>query len=276
MRLNAVLEVGVDGRPVALGRMLMAFALAVCALESAHVLGNIAAGNLRYPVISLLPAPSALGVQLGLMVGLLAAVCLFLGLFAGISAATGSALLASALVWDQQTYSSHHVLVMLLLAYLAFARSGARWSIPAARGARQVRVPWWPQLLMMTQVTVLYLFAGLSKINPVFLSGGPLRGWMWIELPLPVFQLLAVATVVTEIFLAVALWIPRVRVLAVVAGLGLHISIVVGLTDQTLVLIAFAAASMSTYWLFLSRPTLREMFVAGNGAGMSIEAAVSR
>lgn len=80
---------------------------------------------------------------------------------------------------------------------------------------------------------------------------------MWLDAPLWVFQALAIATVVTELFLAAALWIRRLRVLAVVAGVGLHLSILIGLSDQTLVLTAFAAACMSTYWLFLRRPSLR-------------------
>jgi hypothetical protein len=246
-----------DGRPVALARMLLAFALGVCVLESGFVLLGIAAGKLRFPLLGFLPAPSAVAVQLYLVVGLLAAVLLLIGLFAGAAAATGSLLLAWALLWDQQTYSSHHVLITLLLAYLAFARPGQRWSVPARRAASFAGVPWWPQMLMMTQVSVLYFFTALSKINPLFLSGEPLQDWMWAELPPWVFPLIAIATIATELFLAFALWVPRLRLLAVPVGLALHAGILVGLADQTLVLTAFAAATLSTYWLFLSRPSLR-------------------
>lgn len=273
MRLTELLELRVDGRPVALARMLLAFALAVCILESAAVLRGIAEGKLRYPVSPIVPAPTTAAVQIYLVVGVVAAVCLLLGLFAGASAAAGSVLLASALLWDQQTYSSHHFLVVLLLAYLAFARSGRRWGVAALRNPERTSVPWWPQLLMMTQVSALYLFAGVSKINPLFLSGEPLQAWMWMNLPLPVFQALAIATITTEVFLAVALWIPRLRLIAIVAGLGLHVSIVVGLTDQTLVLIAFGAATLATYWLFLSRPSLRldARMAAFSPAGMTAQ-----
>lgn len=257
MQLTRLLELRADGRPIALARMLLAFALTVAVVESAAVMFGIAAGKLRFPVFGWLAGPTALGVQVYLIVGLLAATCLLLGLFAGAAAATGSLLLAWALVWDQQTYSSHHLLIMLLLAYLAFARSGQRWSIPSRCAAAFPGVPFWPQLLMMTQVSVLYCFTALSKVNPRFLSGEPLQGWMWVELPLWVFPSIAVATVATELFLAVALWIPRLRVVGAVVGLGLHAGIVAGLADQTLVLIAFAGATLSTYWLFLSRPPLR-------------------
>ncbi len=109
---------------------------------------------------------------------------------------------------------------------------------------------------MLTQVTVLYLFAGLSKINPVFLSGRPLQGWLWLDLPDWIFPALSVATILTELFLAFALWVPKLRVLAVLVGVAFHASIVLGITGPTVSLVAFAAASVSSYWLFLARPSL--------------------
>lgn len=255
-RLTMLLRLDVDGRPVAAARVMLAFALSVCVLESAGVLSGIAGGKLRYP--ALLPAPTSASVQIFLVVGLLAAAFLLVGILASGAAAVGSALLTAALLWDQQTYSSHHLLITLLLAYLSFARSGERGSLARHRSPDRSDVPWWPQLLMMTQVSALYLFAGLSKMNPRFVSGRPLQDWMWLEGPLWLFQALAVATIVTEMFLAFALWVPRLRVAAVIAGVALHLGILFGLSDQTVVLIAFAAASLSTYWLFLSRPPLRD------------------
>ncbi len=260
MRLSDALDLRVDPRPVAFARILLSFALGVTVLEASAVLGSIAAGKLQYPVFPALPGPTPFGVQVYLVVGLIAAVCLLVGLLTGAAAATGSVALAAALLWDQQTYSSHHLLATLLLAYLAFAEAGRRWGVGALRSPPGATVRWWPQALMMTQVTALYLFAALSKINPRFLSGHPLQEWMWIDWPLWMFQSLAFATVVTELFLAVALWIPRLRAFAVVAGVGLHAGIVIGLAEQTLVLTGFAAASMSTYWLFLTRPPLGDIF----------------
>ncbi|RWR25080.1 hypothetical protein D8Y24_03590 [Agrococcus lahaulensis] len=260
MRLSDALDLRVDPQPVAFARILLSFALGVTVLEASAVLSGIAAGKLQYPVFPALPGPTPFGVQVYLVIGLIAAACLLVGLFTGAAAATGSIALAAALLWDQQTYSSHHLLATLLLAYLAFAESGHTWGVGALRSPPGATVPWWPQALMMTQVTALYLFAALSKINPRFLSGEPLQEWMWIDWPLWMSQALAFATVATELFLAAALWIPRLRVLAVVAGVGLHAGIVIGLAEQTLVLTAFAAASMSTYGLFLHRPPLAAIF----------------
>jgi hypothetical protein len=166
-------------------------------------------------------------------------------------------------VWDQQTYSSHLVLCTLLLLYLALARSDTRLSLAALHRRRSGAgtpdtVPWWPQLLMLTQVGVVYLFTALSKMNPVFLSGEPLEGWTWFSGPAWLFRALALGTVAAELFLVAGLWVPRVRVLAVLAGVGLHAGIVVGLSDLNVVLLAFALMTTSTYPLFLTRPPLRE------------------
>jgi hypothetical protein len=250
------MTVTVDGRPVAFARMLLAVALVITVVESGAYLSRIAIGRMAYPVFEAIAPPSPLAVQVYLVVGLLAAVCLGLGLYAGASAAAGSLTLLWALIWDQQTYSSHHLLLMLLLGYLAFARCDARWGVSSSRHGRDCQVPWWPQLLMLSQISACYLFAALSKVNGVFLSGEPLAGWTWLTLPGWVFVLMAWGTVITELFLAIGLWLPRTRHIAVLAGLVLHVSIVVALSDLTVILLGFALSCIATYWMYLTRPSL--------------------
>lgn len=247
----------VDGRPVALARILLGLALTLDVLETGSVLVGIADGKLSYPVLDVLPGVSSLSATAYLCVGLLAGSALMLGLFASAAAGLGATVLAWGLVWDQQLYSSHQLLCALLLGYLAFAKSDRRWAVSASRHRTEPNVPWWPQLLMLTQVTVCYLFAGLSKVNPIFLSGEPLEGWMALAAPRMFFQVLAVATVVTEIGIAGMLWIPRLRALALLAGLGLHLSIVLTMPDGRLALFAFALTCVATYWMFLLRPSFR-------------------
>ena len=67
-------------------------------------------------------------------------------------------------------------------------------------------VVWWPQLLMMTQLSVCYLFSALSKVNAVFLSGVPLSTWVWIDLPWQFYTVAAVSTVAVELVIAFGLW----------------------------------------------------------------------
>jgi hypothetical protein len=159
--------------------------------------------------------------------------------------------------WDQQTYSNHRVLVMLLVAYLIFAQSDAVWSV-RKRPDALVTVRWWPQLLLMTQVSACYLYAALNKINPVFLDGDLFVAWLRWPLPDFAYPLMAFGTVVTELFLAFGFWWRRTRWLAVVVGGGLHVSILVGMEEQTVPLFVFGLTSVSTYWLWFTRPVVDE------------------
>ncbi len=237
---------------------MLGLALAIATLELAVVLYRIGDGRLFYPFFDWVPRPPESTALAVLVVGWVAAASLVLGLVPHLTAGLGAVVGLVTLLWDQQTYSSHLTLLTILLALLAFAGSGKRWAL-LRRSNPDATVPFWPQLLMMTQVSVVYLFAGLSKIQPTFLSGDPLQEWMWPDLPHWVFVVLAWATVVTEVGLAVALWIPRVRVLAAVVGVALHLSIVTLLDGENLWLLAFALTTTAVYPLFLTRPPLREL-----------------
>jgi hypothetical protein len=222
------------------------------AVEAHTLLSRVADGRLHVPVHSAIPAPADPAVDVLLVLAVLAGAALAVG-WATVPAALLSTLLnVWVLLWDQQTYSSHRFLATLLVAYLIFARSDAVWSVSRRGGD----VPWWPQMLMMTQLSVCYFFAAASKINPVFLSGAPLSQWVWAPLPWWTFTVLAVSTVVIEMFLAVGLWRRSTARDAAVAGVLLHGSIVVLLEDETVALMVFALTCLSLYGLFLARPAL--------------------
>jgi len=78
-------------------------------------------------------------------------------------------------LWDQQTYSSHRLLATALVAYLIVARSDAMWSVTSRQRGASASVPWWPAMLMLTQLSTCYFFAAMSKVNPEFLGGQPLQ-----------------------------------------------------------------------------------------------------
>ncbi len=117
---------------------------------------------------------------------------------------------------------------------------------------------------MRTQLTSVYLFAGFSKINPEFLSGRVLDHYLsdsalggrhvW-DRP-EVLGPAALAIVATEIFLAVGLWLPPTRKLAMAVGLLFHVSILVAL-EPSAGLVIFAVESVAVYPLFLTIPSLR-------------------
>ena len=142
--------------------------------------------------------------------------------------------LAGTLLSDQQTYSNHLYLMLPVAALLTVAQSGAALSLDARREGGRDWVPGWPVWLLCAQVSIVYGFAALAKLNPDFLSGSVVASYLrrdgllalpdaWRSLePMLILSLLAICS---EAFLAFALWVPRWRPAAMVVGLGLHVFI---------------------------------------------------
>jgi hypothetical protein len=94
--------------------------------------------------------------------------------------------------------------------------------------------------LLKAQLSIVYSFAVLTKLNEAFLSGTVIYAsavkrpfWdnvigiepeAWFLIPLSVFSIL------TEAFLAVAFWLPRARWVALVVGVGFHAVMLVLMT----------------------------------------------
>lgn len=248
----------VDPRPIGIARICLGLAGLLNTLELFVINTGLSSGKLTVPYFAWAPTITPTAALVVMAIAVTATVMIIVGIGTAVGAVIYSLTTTTVLLWDQQTYSSHQILVVLLVACLAFAESDRVYS-PVRRPEHRPDVPWWPQLLMMTQLSALYLFAGLSKINHEFLSGGPLSTWVGDALPDWIFQPMAVATVVTEaVVLAVGLWLPRVRVISVVVGVCLHLSILVLISEgllNLLQLIAFALACVPLYPLFLTRPS---------------------
>jgi len=253
MRLT---EIRTDPRPVAIARIGVGLATILNSIEAYEILGAIASGKLATPVFPAAPAPTLPWLLAFVVLAVGAAMAVTIGWNTEVAAIVSVLLSVVVLLWDQQTYSSHRLLATLLLSYLVFARAGTAWSVRPVPGSPTV--VWWPQLLMMSQLSVLYLFSALSKINLLFISGKPLAMWVWIELPWQFYTVAAFMTIVVELVIAFGLWFPASRRVAVAFGLGLHLSIVALMNHETLSLIAFALTCVSLYPLFLFRPGVRD------------------
>jgi hypothetical protein len=149
---------------------------------------------------------------------------------------------------DQQLYFSHLYLFCLIVLLLTLAYSG--W--PA-----ESRSVWrWPVLLLQIQLSIVYFFAAITKLNPVYLSGYILRTTLRQDLPTVIFnanvlRVMTVASIVIELALAVGFWIKRLRKGAVVVGVLFHFTMVLSLTPLVAVQLAlFAAACIAIYPLY--------------------------
>lgn len=250
--MSDLISVTVPARAVAVTRILLGFATLLVALEGAVISLHIAEGRMAVPV----PGPWLGAEDLGLMpllLSLVAGAGLVVGIRPGWCAGLVVVTEVLVLLADQQLYSSHRLLLLLVCAGMVFARADSALAPGASR--RPDVVPWWPQLLMLSAVSSCYLFAGLSKINPRWWSGSQLDDLRWIELSSPQIQVLAAATILTEIAIGVGLWLPRARLAAVMLGLGLHTSIALTM-PVPFVFVGFALLCVSVYPLALTRPAL--------------------
>jgi vitamin K-dependent gamma-carboxylase len=134
---------------------------------------------------------------------LVAALCVA----AGFAFRLASALFALGLIYvqliDVSTYLNHYYLAALLALLLAASPAGQYWSVDARlrkRSAPTVSAAW--LYLFRLQVGVVYVFAGLAKLQPDWLlHAQPLRIWLGAstELPLigPLFTLPVVPLVLS-------------------------------------------------------------------------------
>ncbi|MCA9413521.1 MAG: HTTM domain-containing protein [Candidatus Omnitrophica bacterium] len=154
----------------------------------------------------------------------------------------------------------HHIFQMAIVtSILGFSRSADRWSLDALiPGLKRERVGLtrMPRRMIQVLVSIIYFFTSVSKLNHGWLSGkifdvfkesgsfyGHISPWILDHFS---YQALGLITVGTEIFLVFGLWIPRVRILAILAGVGLHLGI-----DSMMGVGSFSYQMIALYVAFL-------------------------
>lgn len=253
----------VSPRAAGIARVAIGVAAILKALERAPVIERLAQPDvLGTPYITGQPSIVGVPTELVLLTWIALGVAFALGAYTTIVGASLTALLAAVLLSDQQLYSNHLYLLTCLVGLLTLARSGAALSVDEQRGRGKAAIPAWPLDLVRLQVIVVYLFAGISKINLGYLSGsvvatslrreGPLafpQEWMTFE----VMATLAVMSILAEVGLAAGLAVRRWRRTAFVVGLGLHTTIALWF-EPTIPLLIFAVISLAPYVVFLDAP----------------------
>lgn len=258
MRLTRRWSALVDARPLGTARIAIGLgALAKLVVIAPILLALASPGTVRLPWREgFAPALAAAWLPFAIIaLWAAAALALAAGLrtrFAG-SVLCGAAALV--LLTDRQLYSNHLYLLIVLVALLVVADAGAARSLDAAGSPRSVR-NLGPDLIRL-QVTIVYIYAALWKINPVFLSG-----WMIgtsltggaVTLPASLrtpetLAWIAALTVAFEIFVPIALWTRSLRMLGATVGVLLHVAFVlfIALPGE---LIVFGILMIGCYPLF--------------------------
>ena len=200
-------------------------------------------GVVRFPMFEFLPVigrREALGL---LVVWLLSAFAFTIGAQVRISGLLLAASMGATLFIDQQLYFSHLYLLTLIVLLIALA----------GPENRSESVLYWPILLLKLQLSIVYLFAALSKLNSQYLSGFMLAANFRKSLMFPprVLSAFAAASILVEVFLAFALWSMRLRKAAVIIGIALHAGMVFLLAPPVMAQLAlFAVECLALYPLF--------------------------
>lgn len=163
---------------------------------------------------------------------------------------------------DQQLYSNHSYLIAISTGMLTAAGAGRSFSLDARRlGTDAEAAPAWTVLALRAQLSIVYGFAVIAKLNPSFLSGSVVSASLRREgIGFPVewitFEwmfVLSLFVILSEAFLAVAPWSRRWRPLAFVVGLVLHTGIV-AVMYAAWDLAVFSVATLSLYVAFVDAP----------------------
>lgn len=248
--LDRVFNSVIDARPVRFVRIIIGLMSLLRALEGWRIGSRVLdPATLKTPLIAGLTVPAGILIPL-VSTWILSAVFFTLGFRIRISGAVLAACMFTMLLLDQQLYSNH--LYLLSIEVLLLSLTGV--------DRQSKTVPAWPVVLLKLQLSIVYLFAAITKLTPLFLSGAVLylnlkRDGLFALPPsmrtLPVLSVLSVVAVLTEIFLGFGLWSLKYRRAAVVVGIAFHITLTAMIVPVVAVqLFIFSVAVLALYPLY--------------------------
>lgn len=251
----------IDPRPLGLARIAVGLAASIRVFVAAPVLFSLTRSDIvQIPYAEWTPTPTVPLVVAILCLWLISAILFTIGWHVAFSGTVLALSIVSVLALDQQAYSNHLYLMVWLTVLLTLARAGAGLAVSGG-GAKVLR---WPVILLMVQLSIVYGFSGLSKINDAFLSGGVLAGTLGGGvLPFPevlitprFLSILAFLVIVVEVAIALLIWSARYRPWIFLLGVGLHTSIVLFMA-ATGELTVFSIQMLGLYPLFLTAESLK-------------------
>lgn len=255
--IRRLMDDRIDARPLGVTRAGVGVAALVMSLEIGGHLSRLARPDLiRLPVIEPVAAVILAAWPPVMLLWAIAAAGFAAGLHTRIAGATLVGLALAFLATDQQLYSNHLYLLTIVVSILTLAGAGNGFAIGRHR---ETDAAGWGRFLLRFQVSVVYAFSALAKLNVSYLSGSVMASYLRSDGPLAVPQawrgfeamfVLSMLAVSVEALLAIGLWIPKWRRTAFVAGLGLHLGILLTF-DPPLPFLAFGILSLSLYVQFL-------------------------
>ncbi len=162
------------------------------------------------------------------------AICIMVGFYYRISAALFFVGVTYIFLLDKAHFLNHMYLVSLISFLLIFVPANQAFSIDARRrpSIRSDTAPAWALVLLVTQVSIIYFYGGLAKLNADWLRGEPMRTWLRDESGLPIIgrlvtdewfvYLVSYTGLLLDLFIVPLLLWPKTRWFAVIALVIFH------------------------------------------------------
>ena len=241
--LNSLFNSSIDARPVKFARVVIGLLAFARAFEGFRIGARVLDPNtLKAPLIAGITIPRET-LFIIIPVWAIAAILFALGFRLRLCGPVLTLCMLLTLLMDEQLWSNHLYLLTLEVILLTIASAVAR---PSAESVQA-----WPVTLLEIQLSIVYIFAAVTKLTPTFLSGAVLylnlKREGWFALPptlrtLRVLGVLSVVAIVTEIFLAFALWSPKYRRAGVAMGIMFHLTL-------TLMIVPAVAVQLAVFSL---------------------------
>lgn len=234
----------------------------------------------HHPYASWYPELPTPGYVALLCVGVVAAGAMTIGLFTRVATATTFAVVAYNMALSTTHFHNNRAYLVIVLGILALAPTGRELSTDAWLTSRRhsgtplvTTSTAWPLLLLRFECSIVYGASGLSKLlDPDWFGGtvtwgrivnsesqlrtSPLPDW-FIDalLERSLHTGMAKMIVMTEIFIAIALWVPRLRLLAVWVAIAFHVLIEISSSVQVF---SYLAVTVLLVW---ATPSTRDRVI---------------
>jgi hypothetical protein len=260
-QLSDLLDEQVDGRALGIARIILGLAAAAKGVIALILVSGFNHGE----YLSLPYGPYSLSTPSGTFATGVAVLWIILAFFfmAGFGTRVSGALLVLMIGLiigiDQQFYSNHLYLLATAVFLMTIAGPGARYSIDARRAHISPLVSRWSVLLIMLQLTSVYFFAAVTKLNEDFLSGAVMQRAFEPSMRERIERVISLDTlaplaIATELFLAFAFWSARLRYIALPGALGFHLlNVLIMGRSGTINLSVFALIMLSMMVVFFSK-----------------------
>ncbi|MFT5914442.1 MAG: putative membrane protein YphA (DoxX/SURF4 family) [Flammeovirgaceae bacterium] len=136
--------------------------------------------HLPYPFFEWLTPWGEIGIYAHMIFNILMGICVVLGFYYRITAFLLFLGTSSHFLMEHSVYINHIYLYWLLAFLLTFIPAHRAFSLDARRNPeiQSSTAPAWCRLILLFQISLVYFFAGIAKVNPDWFNAIPMKVWL--------------------------------------------------------------------------------------------------